>query len=112
MFILPFVNVTCVLCHSQLPFLLYISVPAEHMRLNRVNLLQILATKDKEDTAESFKDDLTLTVREGQPLVLTPSQVKNMTLDDMVSIWKVNLPNSCVISPLHCCCCPQLFRQP
>lgn len=49
---------------------------------------RILATKDKDEVAESFKDDLTLTVREGQPLVLTPSQVKNMTLDDMVSIWK------------------------
>jgi len=52
--------------------------------------MQILATKDKDEVAESFKDDLTLTVREGQPLVLTPSQVKNMTLDDMVSIWKVS----------------------
>lgn len=49
---------------------------------------RILATKDKDEVAESFKDDLTLTVREGQPLVLTPSQVKNMTLEDMVSIWK------------------------
>ena len=52
--------------------------------------MQILATKDKDEVAESFKDDLTLTVREGQPLVLTPSQVKNMTLEDMVSIWKVS----------------------
>ncbi|KAL3143404.1 hypothetical protein ABBQ38_002227 [Trebouxia sp. C0009 RCD-2024] len=49
---------------------------------------RILAPKDKDEAAESFKDDLTLTVREAQPLVLTPSQVKNMTLDDMVSIWK------------------------
>ena len=53
--------------------------------------MQLLATKDKDEAAESFKDDLTLTVREAQPLVLTPSQVKNMTLDDMVSIWKVSL---------------------
>ncbi len=56
--------------------------------------MQILATKDKDEVAESFKDDLTLTVREGQPLVLTPSQVKNMTLEDMVSIWKVSLLQS------------------
>lgn len=49
---------------------------------------RILATKDKDEVAESFKDDLTLTVRDGQPLVLTPSQVKNMTLNDMVNIWK------------------------
>ena len=55
-----------------------------------MQLLQILATKDKDEAPESFKDDLTLTVREAQPLVLTPSQVKNMTLDDMVSIWKVS----------------------
>lgn len=51
--------------------------------------LQILATKDKDEAAESFKDDLTLTVRE-VPLILTPAQVKNMTLEDMVSIWKVS----------------------
>lgn len=62
--------------------------------------LQILATKDKDEVAESFKDDLTLTVREGQPLVLTPSQVKNMTLEDMVSIWKVSHLHSLYIAKL------------
>lgn len=50
--------------------------------------------------AESFKDDLTLTVREGQPLVLTPSQVKNMTLDDMVSIWKASISVPGQIKPV------------
>lgn len=66
-------------------------IPAEHTTDLCIKP-QILATKDKDEAAESFKDDLTLTVREAQPLVLTPSQVKNMTLDDMVSIWKVCLP--------------------
>ncbi len=66
--------------------------------------MQILATKDKDEVAESFKDDLTLTVREGQPLVLTPSQVKNMTLEDMVSIWKVSLLRSLFIAKHHSVC--------
>ena len=68
-----------------------------------ISNLQILATKDKDEVAESFKDDLTLTVREGQPLVLTPSQVKHMTLDDMVSIWKVCLPSLCYVPVAGCC---------
>ena len=78
------------------------------MQLNYVTLLQILATKDKEDTAESFKDDLTLTVRDGQPLVLTPSQVKNMTLDDMVSIWKVT---SCLHIPSTAGASAAVYRE-
>lgn len=82
------------------------------MKMSCVDLLQILATKDKEDTAESFKDDLTLTVREGQPLVLTPSQVKNMTLDDMVSIWKVNSTHSFVRSPAVLLLSAAVNREP
>ena len=66
--------------------------------------MQILATKDKDEVAESFKDDLTLTVREGQPLVLTPSQVKNMTLEDMVSIWKVSYLDSLYIAHRNSVC--------
>lgn len=76
-----------------LHILTYCVIQAEH-KLNCGYQLQILAPKDKDEAAESFKDDLTLTVREGQPLVLTPSQVKNMTLDDMVSIWKVSRQRS------------------
>ena len=82
---------SCSLCHNLL------------QNISQQNLfrLQILATKDKDEVAESFKDDLTLTVREGQPLVLTPSQVKNMTLDDMVSIWKVRTAYCQAVQTVH-----------
>lgn len=61
-----------------------------------------MATKDKDEAAESFKDDLTLTVRDSQPLILTPEQVKNMTLDDMVSIWKVSPELFVMANIVHC----------
>eukprot|EP00891_Asterochloris_glomerata_P009777 jgi/Astpho2/9777/Aster-x1607 len=47
-----------------------------------------LATAVDDDLAGTFKDDLTLTVRDGTPMKLSPAQVKQMSREDLVKIWK------------------------
>ena len=52
-------------------------------------VLQGLAGAADDDLAGTFKDDLTLTVRDGSPMKLSPAQVKQMSREDLVKVWKV-----------------------
>ena len=57
--------------------------------LQHLVILQGLAGAADIDLAGTFKDDLTLTVRDGSPMKLSPAQVKQMSREDLVKIWKV-----------------------
>ena len=57
--------------------------------LQQLFVLQGLVGAADDDLAGTFKDDLTLTVRDGSPMKLSPAQVKQMSREDLVKIWKV-----------------------
>ena len=64
--------------------------------LQQLSVLQGLAGAADDDLAGTFKDDLTLTVRDGSPLKLSPAQVKQMSREDLVKIWKVKTGLHCI----------------
>ena len=59
-----------------------------------------------EEVSTAFTDNLVLSWSEGQTFALTPDQVRELSKDDLIKIWKVgSLQPSWQKSPPRNCCC-------